>query len=85
MRGSTFRRAFIDAVLQEEPLAPPASDLSDTLKTMQLIELINGDGQNPLSQAAKSRWEQFVICRRVMRDMTASILLSRKDMFGGGL
>ena len=33
-------RAFIDAVIHNEPLSPPASDLSDTMKTMELIEQI---------------------------------------------
>ncbi len=33
-------RAFIDALVYDEPLAPPASDLRDAAKTMQLIEQI---------------------------------------------
>jgi len=33
-------RAFIDAVIHNEPLSPPASNLSDAVKTMQLIEEI---------------------------------------------
>lgn len=33
-------RAFVDALLYDEPLAPPASDLADAVKTMQLIEQI---------------------------------------------
>lgn len=33
-------RAFIDALVYDEPLAWPASDLADTVKTMRLIEQI---------------------------------------------
>ena len=35
-------RAFIDAVVYDEPLAPPASDLRDAAKTMRFIEQIGG-------------------------------------------
>ncbi len=35
-------RAFVDALLYSEPLSPPASDLRDAQKTMQLIEQIGG-------------------------------------------
>jgi predicted dehydrogenase len=35
-------RAFVDALLYDEPLSPPASDLRDAQKTMALIEQIGG-------------------------------------------